>query len=107
MATPTPEPAPAATPVPSNGPVTFEQVGELFKTRCGACHGTTGMKGLNVLTYATLMAGGENGPVIIPGNPDNSLLVQVQSAAKSHFGQFTPDELAIVKQWILDGALEK
>jgi nitrate/TMAO reductase-like tetraheme cytochrome c subunit len=107
MATPTPEPAPAATPVPSSGPVTFEQVGELFKTRCGACHGTTGMKGLNILTYATLMAGSENGPVIIPGDPDNSLVVKVQTAATPHFGQFTADELASVKQWILDGALEK
>ena len=65
------------------------------------------MKGLNILTYATLMAGGENGQVIIPGDPENSLVVKVQTAATPHFGQFTADELASVKQWILDGALEK
>ncbi len=107
MVTPTPQPQPVVTPAPVSGPLTFEQVVDLLITRCGSCHGTTGMKGLNVLEYATLIAGGESGPAVIPGNPDASLLVQVQSAAPAHFGQFTPDDLTLIRQWILDGALEK
>jgi mono/diheme cytochrome c family protein len=107
MVTPTPEPTIAVTPAPEGGPVTFVQTSELLKVRCGSCHGATGMKGVNVLDYAALMAGGENGPVVVPGDPENSLLVKVQIAATAHFGQFTADELAIIRQWILDGALEK
>jgi hypothetical protein len=64
------------------------------------------MKGLNVLTYATLMKGGESGPVIVPGDPENSLLVTIQTGTSKHFGQFTPGELELVKQWIKEGAKE-
>lgn len=105
--TPAPVEETTSTPAPAGGKVTYEQVGGLFKTRCGACHGTTGMKGLNLTTYAGIMKGGDNGAVIIPGDPAASLLYQVQTASKPHFGQFSADELAQIKQWILDGALEK
>jgi len=65
------------------------------------------MKGLNLKTYAGIMAGGDMGKVVVPGDPAASLLYQVQTASKPHFGQFSADELAQIKQWILDGALEK
>jgi hypothetical protein len=44
--------------------------------------------------------------VITAGDSANSLLVQVQSTGK-HFANLSPEELAIVKQWIDAGALEK
>jgi hypothetical protein len=65
------------------------------------------MQGLNLLTYATTMSGSENGPVIVPGDPAASLLVQKQSADQPHFGQLTAEELQIVTEWIAAGALEK
>jgi hypothetical protein len=52
------------------------------------------------------MAGSSSGPVVVPGKPDDSLLVQMQ-AAGGHPGQLSPDELSLVKQWITGGALEK
>ncbi len=104
---PTPEPLPEITPPPAGTPTTFEQVAGLFKTRCASCHGTNAMKGLNVLDYTSLMAGGETGPVVIPGDPQNSLLIQVQMGDQPHFGQFSAAELDLIRQWILDGALEK
>jgi hypothetical protein len=43
---------------------------------------------------------------IKPGDPDQSLLVQVQQKG-GHPGQLTPDELATIIAWIKAGAPEK
>jgi hypothetical protein len=53
------------------------------------------------------MQGGTNGPVIIPGDANGSLLVQKQSGETPHFGQLPPEELALVIDWINAGAPEK
>jgi formate dehydrogenase gamma subunit len=79
-------------------------VGALFKQKCGACHGTSG--GLSVASYADLMKGGAAGAVIKPGDPDASALVILQ-AKGGHMGQFSAEELTLVKEWIKAGALEK
>jgi hypothetical protein len=52
------------------------------------------------------MKGSKDGPVILPNDPDNSPLIQVQSTGK-HFANLTAEELEIVKQWIDAGAAEK
>ena len=103
----TPTPEPTATPQGSTPlPVTFNGlVKDLFK-KCTACHGTNGQAGLNLTQYTTLMTGSKDGPVILPGDPDNSVLVKIQSADQPHFSQFTPDELATIIKWIKAGAPE-
>jgi hypothetical protein len=53
------------------------------------------------------MAGSKNGPVIVPGDPAASLLVQKQSGAEAHFGQLSPEELQRVVEWIDAGAPEE
>ncbi len=63
--------------------------------------------GLDLTTYAAAMAGSQNGPVIIPGDSENSLVIQKQTAEPPHFGQFSPEELELVTQWIGAGAPEK
>jgi len=82
------------------------QIGPIFQSKCLPCHGDTGIKGLSLTTYAQVMKGSVDGPVINAGNADGSLLVTVQ-AAGSHPGQLSTDELNLVKQWISGGALEK
>jgi hypothetical protein len=52
------------------------------------------------------LKGGDSGPAIIPGDPDDSLLVQIQSAG-NHPGQLTEEELQLVIEWIQAGAPEK
>jgi nitrate/TMAO reductase-like tetraheme cytochrome c subunit len=92
----------------TTGSLTYSgTIGSLFQARCSSCHGEGGLKGLNVTTYASLMAGSENGTVIIPGDANTSLLVQVQSGSENHFGQFTPQELSAIIEWINAGAPEK
>jgi nitrate/TMAO reductase-like tetraheme cytochrome c subunit len=101
-------PTPTPIPVPSGGPLTFEAtIGPLFAARCGNCHVKTSVNGLNLGSYAEAMKGGQSGPAILPGDPENSLLIQKQSAQQPHFGQFTPEELELVRQWIALGAPQK
>jgi mono/diheme cytochrome c family protein/DNA-directed RNA polymerase subunit M/transcription elongation factor TFIIS len=87
------------------GPATYEMLAPVLEAKCGSCHGAAAMKGLNVTTYEDLMVGGESGPAITPGDPENSLLVTIQM--EEHFGQFTSGELDLMRQWISQGAPEK
>ncbi len=99
---------PEPTTVDQNLGLTYAgQIGTLLKARCSGCHGEQGIQGLNVTSYATLMVGGDNGPVIVPGDPDSSLLVQKQSAEQPHFAQLDQQELAAVIAWIAAGAPER
>jgi hypothetical protein len=78
-------------------------VGQLIHTKCGMCHGANSATGLSMDTYANIMKGGKNGPVIVAGNADTSKLIQVQFAG-GHPGQLSADEFANVKAWIEKGA---
>lgn len=109
--TPTPSPIPTRAPTPTLGAGvsanswqgTYEA---LFKNRCGTCHGRTKVSGLTLATYQDALKGGDHGPAIVPGDPNASLLVQIQSQG-SHPGQLTSEELKSVIDWIQAGAPEK
>jgi mono/diheme cytochrome c family protein len=101
---------PAPTPAPTTDALTYnDSIGPVLQQRCASCHGPGGgkLQGLDVTTYTTLMAGSQNGPVIVVGDPQASLLIKKQSGAQAHFGQLTPDELKRVTDWIAAGAPEK
>src|SRR5579872_1668525 len=57
---------------------TFDaDIAPIFKANCINCHGTSvKMKDLNLSSEATVLKGGESGPVIVPGKPDESVLYQ-------------------------------
>ena len=93
-----PEPA-VELPTSEGAPTYDSYVSPLAEVKCGACHGDLASGGLNMLTYADLMKGSSNGPVIVPGDSANSVLFQIQSAG-GHFANLTPEELEILKQWI-------
>lgn len=104
--TPTVPPLPSATPAASTGVTSWDGgVGTLLADRCGACHGAAGMSGLKLTSYADALKGGSRGPAIVPGQPDASVLVQIQTAG-NHPGQLTEAELASIVQWITAGAPE-
>jgi len=102
---PTPEPTP---PPLVEGVVTYDNThGPMLEMRCGSCHGSSNaIQGLDLTTYEGVMAGSNNGPVVIPGDPDGSLLIQKQTGDQPHFAQFSPEELELVIDWITNGALE-
>lgn len=95
-------PSAGETPAPVNS---FASVQGLFN-KCTACHGENGQKGVNLTSYEAVMKGGTDGAIVIPGQPDQSVLVKVQSGTTPHFGQFTPDELAQIIAWITAGAVK-
>ena len=108
-ATPSPVPSPTLTPDPNQPAVenTWEgRFADLFAERCGACHIQSNLGGLSLETYELALAGGQSGPAIVPGDPDASLLVQVQGSG-NHPGQLTITELEDVIVWILAGAPER
>jgi len=109
----TPTPRPSPTPPPTLAPgaevgaMTWDgYFSGLFRNRCSTCHGVTKVGGLSLSTYQDALKGGNSGPAIIPGDPDNSALVQKQSLG-NHPGQLTIDELNQVIAWIQAGAPEK
>lgn len=100
--TPTPLP-PTATPRPLGELTWAGYVDPLFANKCSACHGVAG--GLSVATYADLLAGGNSGPAILPGDGANSRLVVLQLAG-GHPGQLNEAELEKIRAWIDLGAPE-
>ena len=100
-----PTPAPAPQPSSVKNPTFDNSIGALFASRCTMCHGAKPSAGLSFLTYADALKGGKDGAVILPGDSANSILVKIQS--EKHFANFTPEELAIIIQWIDAGAPEK
>jgi hypothetical protein len=81
---------------------------------CIECHNTKDAakyKGVNLQTREGAMASGENGPAIIPGKPEESLLIGMLKKDPSHEWAMppTPDRiwgirLEILERWIREGA---
>lgn len=94
-------------PVLGAGTMTFtDSIGPLLEASCGSCHGPGGLSGLDISEYESTLAGGANGPGVVPGDPDASLLVQRQSGDQTHFGQLSQQELQLLIEWIGLGAPE-
>lgn len=109
--TPTPRPtlAPTPTPIPGVGAVVLSWQGTfqgLFRNRCGTCHGRTAVGGLTLETYQSALQGGNTGSGVIPGDPEASFIVKIQSAG-NHPGQLTADEIKLLIEWITVGAPEQ
>jgi len=96
--------APENAEAPAAGP-TWDDVAPVFQERCGTCHNTADMTGLALDSYADALAGGKDGAVIVPGDSANSVLYTIQ-AAGGHPGTLSPEELALVQEWIDAGAVE-
>ncbi|MCS7011992.1 MAG: cytochrome b/b6 domain-containing protein [Anaerolineales bacterium] len=104
--TPTPSPTPTLA-VSPEAPLTWNgAIGVLFQQKCGLCHGAGSFTGLSLDTYANAMAGGKNGVVILPGKSAESPLI-LQQEKGGHPGQFSSQELEMLRAWIDAGAPEK
>jgi hypothetical protein len=80
-----------------------ELVGPILEARCVACHG--GTAGLDLDSYQGVLAGGNLGPAIVPGNAEESLLVELQR--NGHPNSMASRELEWVIQWIDTGAPQR
>jgi WD40 repeat protein len=98
------------------GPIDFPgEIHPILKANCTACHNKTTTKGgLNLETPDLMKKGGESGPALAPGKAAESALFQ----AAAHTGDsnmppkgnkvgaenLKPEELALIKLWIDQGA---
>ena len=90
----------------------LKEIKPLLSGACYQCHSETQQKGgLRLDTGANALKGGEEGPVIIPGKSDESLLIKaVMGVAKNlprmpyKKSPLDDEKVALLKQWIDEGA---
>jgi hypothetical protein len=83
-----------------------EQVAPLLAARCAECHHEEEPEAeLNLLSEATALKGGENGPALVPGDPGKSLLwKRVAADEMPPEDPLDDEEKQILKKWIASGA---
>ncbi len=89
--------------------VSFQnEVVPIFQANCTVCHPPYG--GLDLTSYENIMSGGQSGAVVVPGDPNGSLLLQRIN------GNVTPQmplggnplpasDIQLISDWIAEGAL--
>jgi WD40 repeat protein len=95
-------------------PMSFEKdIAPLFAAKCRVCHEGKNLEGqYDMSTYALTMKGGKRGSkVIVPGKAEESFLWMSSShrvkpimPPKSESNPLSPEEVAVLKRWIDEGA---
>lgn len=101
-------------PMPPAGltPVSFQKdVLPIFRAYCLNCHGAGSGKpkgGVDLRTVAAIMKGG-GAPILVVGQPEKSAIyTTIEDMSMPPEGKRpTPQELAIIRNWILTGAKER
>jgi mono/diheme cytochrome c family protein len=100
----------ATQPVAGGATVSFtSDILPIFESRCIGCHGgERTQEGLDLKTHASLIAGSDNGPVVVPGDAANSLLVEMVATQKmpKRGPKLTPPQIQLITDWINQGALD-
>jgi cytochrome c len=91
------------------------RVQPIFKANCYRCHaGLNHRGGLNIETKASLLKGGHDGPVLVPGDPAKSLLVRLirhegpaddPMPMPPKLPKISDADIATVEQWVKAGAI--
>ena len=88
-----------------------DDVRPTLERRCAVCHhGPNAQNGLRVTSVEALLAGGENGAAVVPGDLAGSLLIAKISGEKPEMppagDPLTREEVAAIRGWIQAGALD-
>lgn len=84
-----------------------ERIAPVFHEHCLPCHNQRSPQGgYNMATFRALMAGGESGQAVTPGDADDSLLYLLthDGSMPQDAEPLTADQLEWIKQWIERGA---
>ena len=85
----------------------------ILETQCVRCHNDESLfGGLNLMTRAAAMKGSENGPILVPGHPDKSLLYAATGLEHGKDPKAMPAtgpklndvEKELIRKWIEQGA---
>ena len=101
---------------PSATELTQHDVIPIMMRRCTVCHGLRQQEaGLDLRTKASMLKGGNSGPAIVPGEPDESLLIKKVRAGEMpprrrvvevSVKPIEPAEIELIAKWIELGAPE-
>jgi len=87
-----------------------EHVRPVLTANCYKCHTDEQSGGLRLDSRAAMISGGDTGPAIVPGDPDQSLLIKainqtgsLKMPPKNH--KLADGEIAALTQWVKDGAV--
>ena len=99
------------------GLVSAQESGDFFETRvrpvlaknCYACHTDSMMGGLRLDSAESVRKGGKSGPPIVPGKPDDSLLIQAIRQTHERLkmppsGKLKDQEIGDIAEWVKNGA---
>jgi mono/diheme cytochrome c family protein len=106
---PTVESSPTSQPAAAVTPSFVNDVLPILEGRCVNCHGGDRTEeGLNLKTHSDLLAGSDNGAVVIPNDADHSKLVELIMNGKmpKRGPKLTPPQIQLIVEWINQGALE-
>jgi hypothetical protein len=89
--------------------LTFEQdVVPILKVRCLKCHGGESREaGFDVRRRFSILRGGDSGPAIVPGQPKQSLLIEMIDEGlmpPEDEPRLRADEITVLRKWIATGA---
>lgn len=100
-------------PAPTSASFYARHINPVFDANCVSCHGESKTSGgLRLDSFNLMMQGGKDGPVILAGSPDKSLLLQRITLPPGH-KQFMPaegkpplppEEISWIKAWVQQGA---
>jgi len=83
----------------------------LLNAHCIDCHGPDAQEGqLRLDARAVVLKGGTNGPAVVPGKPEKSLLLRRilgkgdEARMPLDMPPLKPAEIAVIRQWIAQGA---
>src|SRR5687768_14107904 len=108
-----PSPSRGQAQAPGAGVEFFEKkIRPLFAQHCYECHSVTGKDvkgGLRLDTAEGLLKGGDGGPVLVPGNPDGSKLIQAVRHTLADLkmppkSKLKDQEIADLTEWVKLGA---
>ena len=103
-----------ADPVPTSAQLEFfeKEVRPVLAENCFECHGPKKQKsGLRLDARAFILKGGEVGPVVVPGHPEQSRLILAVNHAKrkdveampSEDKKLAPKDIAALTEWVRQG----
>ena len=87
-----------------------ERIQPIFEDHCYECHGFRSSKGnFSLSNREALLAGGDTGPAVVPGNANASLLMKAiefrdDGLQMPPSGKLPSESIAVLKQWIDSGA---
>ena len=98
-------------PKPVQPPSYDKEIDPMMRKYCGTCHGKRMPRAfVSVVTYEGMMKSKKGKALVIPGQPDKSILLQTMEGHKPVMPpkgatlQPTKDEVSKVRAWILAGA---